>query len=217
MRDRLNTCIFELDRMSNQCIWFQVLPDELASGEHYFENEIFVIRPYYWGEGEDVEERNSWHFWHKPSGFKISWYKYPLRGAGCNIQISAEEFYAIVQDCANSLPNAVFHDCKPWWLTTKWTDESDNSKQEGFDVAGYIEEHGYEDVVIFDNPSYNNAFIGITTDFRAVYDYDKMVECLLEEYPEWTEEEALDFIEYNTIRATGYIKNSPIIMISKEE
>lgn len=89
-------------------------------------------------------------------------------------------------------------------------------KQEEFDVAGYIEENGYEDVVIFDNPSYNNAFIGITSDFRAVYDYDKMVDCLLEEYPMWDEQEAMDFIDYNTIRAAEYIKDGPIVIFSKE-
>lgn len=42
-----------------------------------------------------------------------------------------------------------------------------------------IEECGYEDVLIFDNPSYDEAFIGVSEDNRAVYDYDKMVESLV--------------------------------------
>ena len=36
-----------------------------------------------------------------------------------------------------------------------------------------IENEGYEDVIIFDNPSYDDALVGITNDNRAVYDYEK--------------------------------------------
>lgn len=43
-------------------------------------------------------------------------------------------------------------------------------------VREYLENEGYEEVIIFDNPSYDDAFIGVTNDNRAVYDYDKMIE-----------------------------------------
>ena len=43
-----------------------------------------------------------------------------------------------------------------------------------------IEDYGYEDVIIYDNPSYDDAFVGVTNDNRAVYDYDKMIEWLIE-------------------------------------
>ena len=37
-------------------------------------------------------------------------------------------------------------------------------------------DEGYEDVKYLVNYSYDDALIGVTTDNRAVYDYDKMVE-----------------------------------------
>ena len=39
---------------------------------------------------------------------------------------------------------------------------------------------GYEDVVIFENYSYDDALIGVTEDGRAVYDFDRMVTWLVE-------------------------------------
>lgn len=79
------------------------------------------------------------------------------------------------------------------------------------DIENLIEEYGYEDVIIFDNPSYASAFIGISEDNRAVYDFDLMVEFLMEEEG-WSDMDAIDFIEYNSVRSLPYYKNSPIIM-----
>ena len=42
-------------------------------------------------------------------------------------------------------------------------------------AAERLSEWGYEDVIVFDNPSYDNALIGVSEDNRAIYDYDKMV------------------------------------------
>ena len=85
-------------------------------------------------------------------------------------------------------------------------------------VPELIESYGYEDVLIFDNPSYEDAFIGITEDGRAVYDYDLMVACLVKE-DGMSEEEATDFISYNTIRSLPYYEDSPVVMyrIRREE
>lgn len=59
-----------------------------------------------------------------------------------------------------------------------------------------IENEGFEDVIIFENPSYDDAFIGVTSSNRAVYDYDKMIEWLItKEGMDY--EEAADFISYN--------------------
>ena len=59
-----------------------------------------------------------------------------------------------------------------------------------------IENEGFEDVIIFDNPSYDDALIGITKDNRAVYDYDKMIEWLIKN-ENMDYEEAADFICWN--------------------
>lgn len=70
---------------------------------------------------------------------------------------------------------------------------------------------GYEDVLIFNNPDYANAFIGVSTSNRAIYDYDLMVACLVEEEG-MTEEDARDFIDYNTLGALREDSLEPIIL-----
>lgn len=74
-------------------------------------------------------------------------------------------------------------------------------------------ENGYDNVVYLTNYSYDDALIGCTHDGRAVYDYDKMVEWLMKEDPEWTCEDCIEWIDYNTIRALSYTDNDgPIIL-----
>lgn len=80
------------------------------------------------------------------------------------------------------------------------------------DVEKLLEEQEYEDVIILKNPSYDSAFIGVSTDNQAVYDYNKMVEFLVEN-DGMTEEEATDFISYNTLRALPYMgEHHPIVI-----
>lgn len=68
---------------------------------------------------------------------------------------------------------------------------------------------GYDDVIIFDNPSYEGALIGVTWDNQAVYDYDLMIKSLMKE-DNMIEEEAADFISYNASYRQG--DEYPIIM-----
>lgn len=71
---------------------------------------------------------------------------------------------------------------------------------------------GYENVTLFSNYSYDDALIGITEDNRAVYDYDKMVEWLMR-VERFAEEDAMEWIDYNTIRSLPYMgEKAPIIM-----
>jgi hypothetical protein len=68
------------------------------------------------------------------------------------------------------------------------------------------------DAVVFDNHSYDNSIIGTTFDGRAIYDFDKMIEELMTDEG-WTEEEAIDWIEFNTLRALPYGGDkAPLIM-----
>lgn len=69
-----------------------------------------------------------------------------------------------------------------------------------------------EETVVFDNFAYDDAIIGISSDGKAVYDYEKMVEDLVIN-EEFTYEEAAEWIDYNTVRYLPYIgENAPIIM-----
>lgn len=85
----------------------------------------------------------------------------------------------------------------------------DKRKEE---LIQYLKETERDETVIFENPSYSTAVIGITEDERLIYDYDKMVEFLVET-DDMNEEEAYEFIDYNTIRALPYMGDkAPIIM-----
>ena len=71
---------------------------------------------------------------------------------------------------------------------------------------------GHEETLVFDNPDFDEAIIGVTHDGKAVYDYDKMVYCLMKE-DKISEEEAVDFIDYNTIRSLPYAgEYAPVIV-----
>ena len=71
---------------------------------------------------------------------------------------------------------------------------------------------GYEGVKYLVNESYDDALIGVSEDGRAIYDFDKMVDWLIEKYG-WSETESIEWIETNTLRALPYMgADAPIIM-----
>lgn len=75
---------------------------------------------------------------------------------------------------------------------------------------------GYDDIKYLTNYSYDGALIGVSEDGRAIYDFDKMVEWLMNEVG-LSDSEAIEWIEYNTIRALPYFgEGAPIIMYPLE-
>ena len=75
-------------------------------------------------------------------------------------------------------------------------------------------DQGFENFLIFENPDYDSAIIGITENNQVVYDYEKMIKHLMQE-DDMDYEEAVDFISYNTIRSLPYAgEGAPIIMYS---
>lgn len=75
---------------------------------------------------------------------------------------------------------------------------------------------GYEQSIVLSNPSYDSAIVGVSTDGRVIYDYDLMVADFMHAY-HCSYEDAVDFIEYNTIRSLPYIPNGPIVLHRLEE
>ena len=71
------------------------------------------------------------------------------------------------------------------------------------EVCKYSEDQEIE-IKVFSNPSYKNSIIGISYDNRVIYDYDLMIEELMEE-EDLSFEDALEFLEYNTLRALFYM------------
>ena len=74
-----------------------------------------------------------------------------------------------------------------------------------------------DNTIVFDNPAFDNSIIGITTDGQAVYSYYKMIEELMND-DGISEEEAIDWIEYNSLRALPYAgAMAPIVIYTLEE
>lgn len=73
-------------------------------------------------------------------------------------------------------------------------------------------EYGYEDVKYLVDESYDDALIGVSDDGRAIYDFGLMVEWLMTKYG-WSDIEAIEWIEVNTLRALPYFgESAPIVM-----
>lgn len=71
---------------------------------------------------------------------------------------------------------------------------------------------GYNGIKYLKDYSYDTAVVGVSDDNRVIYDYDKMVNWLIET-ENMTLDDAIEWIDYNTIRALSYFgEGSPIIM-----
>lgn len=81
------------------------------------------------------------------------------------------------------------------------------------EICDYAEEKEV-DIVLLENPKFENSIIGLSSDDRAIYDLELMIKDLMVEN-KISYEEALEFIEYNTIRALSYFDNAPIILYTK--
>lgn len=68
-----------------------------------------------------------------------------------------------------------------------------NSNKTPLDI---LLEKGYDDVLVYSSPSYENALIGLSEDYCAVYDFSLMIDWLVET-EDMTEDDAADFICFN--------------------
>lgn len=83
-------------------------------------------------------------------------------------------------------------------------------------LVDYIEKKGYKDLKIFRGCDYITAVVDVTEN-GVVYDYDKMVDYLVEKNA-MTYEDAIEWIDYNTLRAIPYMgANPPIIHYDESE
>lgn len=109
--------MFDMERTVNQILWEHIMGDLGFDWDNTYRNDVFVVKAYDWKD--DKENANAWHFWHKPSGFKLQWYKYPLRGVMCNMKITHEQFADILYDCRNSMEEEKsvrqLHEIDKWW------------------------------------------------------------------------------------------------------
>ncbi len=84
------------------------------------------------------------------------------------------------------------------------------------EICNYADENNLT-IKLFDNPRYPNSIIGLTHDDRAIYDMEQMITDLMVE-DNLSYIDALEFIEYNTLRALSYEGNdAPIVLYQKEK
>lgn len=83
-------------------------------------------------------------------------------------------------------------------------------------VEDILLDNGFDGVKYLVDYSYDDALVGVTTDNRAVYSYQKMVEWLIVN-EEFAYEEACEWIDYNVLRALPYMgDDAPIVMYDLE-
>ena len=92
------------------------------------------------------------------------------------------------------------------------------------EVRKQIADAGYENSLFYDAPSFDGSIIGVDANGKVVYDYDKMVnEYVEDEFPDLdygdtsavdeAVTDAMEWISYNTIRATPYAGSlAPVII-----
>ena len=114
-------CDIPFERSTNEVLWNYTMvlkskwEDILGNNGHDYENDTFMVRSYDWGLDDEADKRNEYHFWHKPSGFKLQWYKYPLRDPYVNMYITHEQFLDILRDCMNSIHPNFTYAITEWW------------------------------------------------------------------------------------------------------
>ena len=91
------------------------------------------------------------------------------------------------------------------------------------DLLDFLNERGFEDTILLEGEDFDESIVGFTDEGHLIYSYDSMVDNLAKDYiKEGVEEEmayseAMEFIDYNTIRAIPYMKSQgkePIIQYS---
>ena len=84
------------------------------------------------------------------------------------------------------------------------------------DLKQWLCDNDYDDTVVLESPDYLSAIVGITEDGRLIYSYDLMIEHLMK-VDQMEYEDAMEFIDYNTIRALPYAgEKAPVVMYSIE-
>ena len=85
------------------------------------------------------------------------------------------------------------------------------------EVERILLEKGYEGTMFLTGYSYDDALVGVTTNRRAVYNYERMVEWLVGEEGFEDDIEAMEWIDYNTLRAVPYFgSKAPVIFYPKD-
>lgn len=76
------------------------------------------------------------------------------------------------------------------------------------------DEEELNQIIVLEGDEFADGAVGLTISNHLVYDYNKLVGSLMK-HNEWTELEAVEWLDYNTIRSLPYmasVGNEPIII-----
>lgn len=75
----------------------------------------------------------------------------------------------------------------------------------------------FEDAVFLDGDGFDEGIVGVTHDGRVVYCYETLVGSLSSANDGWTEDDAVEWLEFNTIRSLPYAGDrAPVVMHGRE-
>ena len=78
-----------------------------------------------------------------------------------------------------------------------------------------MDEDILNEMIVLEGDEFADGAIGITEDYHLVYSYDRLVESL-SKHNNWTAEEAIEWLDYNTLRAIPYMARDgkePIVLM----
>ena len=78
-----------------------------------------------------------------------------------------------------------------------------------------IDEDELNKIIILEGDEFADGAIGLTEDNHVIYDYELLVESLMN-HNNWTREEAIEWLDYNTLGSISYMASKgkePIIMM----
>ena len=76
-----------------------------------------------------------------------------------------------------------------------------------------------QDIIVLEGDEYADSAIGLSEDNHIVYDYEKMIESLMQQN-NWTDTEAIEWIDYNLLGSLKSMHSQgkePIILMSRFE
>lgn len=74
-----------------------------------FSNDVFEMHRYCWCDGDKCPQCGTGeqpNFLYKPTGFRLTWYKYPMRDAYTNQEVTPSMFRDMMTACIASLAHA---------------------------------------------------------------------------------------------------------------
>lgn len=89
----------------------------------------------------------------------------------------------------------------------------DNNELKNMIADLIFDDEELNQIIVLEGDEFADGAVGLTDDNRLVYSYERLVESLAKAYG--SEEDAVEWLEYNTIRSLPYMSsygNTPLII-----